>query len=582
MKKTAPRQDWEKTAEEVGPHGSFGHAAMKMRRFSVFLFGILCALLVLSACSATADAAAFSGGSGTETDPYLISTAKDLWELADKINTEETLKEYTGAFYRLTNDIDLGGKKKWTPIGNYSVNTYLWFEGTFDGGGHTIQGIRINYKDPLLGKKQSLFGLFGRLEGTVKDLTISNSSIAAEGESSIQVGAIAGDVRGGVLMNCHTTDSVSVSSSYYVGGICGHADGDSTLSNCSNAASVTAAGTVSKAGGITPDAFCHVEACSNSGSVVSREADAAGIAVSARSGISDCENTGDVTAEDYAAGIVCHFDDGALNPSMNDDTVSLLRCTNSGKITSEKDTAGGIAVSCRTGSIVDCRNTGSVTSPKETGGIFAYFQPAVFGTPCELFTVSGCENSGAILSTANNTAGGICGRIHGGKTTRLLFENCVNSGTVEASGLTDVLVSAAYAGGIIGEGTVSALEVRSCRNLGSVRGYAASGGILGYVSPIREAEETSLLVQDCTNSGSIYTVYPGGLKQEIYAGGIVGDCRLETDDEELLPVFDDLRIENCKNTGKLDGDRDPDILCTDDICASRQSRIQWTDDSDGA
>ena len=184
---------------------------------------------------------------------------------------------------------------------------------------------------------------------------------------------------------------------------------------------------------------------------------------------------------------------------MNDASVMLLRCTNAGSISSEKDTAGGIAVSCRTGSIADCRNAGSVTSPKETGGILAYFQPGVFGTPCEIFTVSGCENSGAVSSTGNYAAGGICGMIYG-EETRLVFENCFNS-------------------------------------------------------------------------GSIYTVFPGGLTQEIYAGGIVGCCPIELPDENLLPLFDDLRIENCESTGKLDGDREPDILCTDDLCGSWQSRL---------
>ena len=141
------------------------------------------------------------------------------------------------------------------------------------------------------------------------------------------------------------------------------------------------------------------------------------------------------------------------------------------------------------------------------------------------------------------------------------------------SGLTDVLVSSAKAGGIIGTGSVSALEVRSCRNSGSVRGYAVSGGILGEASPVQGAEAASLLVQSCTNSGSIYTVFPGGLTQEIYAGGIVGCCPIALPDENLLPLFDDLRIENCENTGKLDGDREPDILCTDDLCGSWQSRL---------
>ena len=541
-------------------------------RTLLVLFAILCILPVLSACNSTTDTAVFSGGSGTESDPYLISTKDDLWEMAEKINTKETNREYSGAFYRLTADIDLGGRKEWVPIGCYNLyaDSFL-FEGTFDGCGHAIRGIHISYTNPLIGQKQGIFGLFGQVSGTVKDLTIGNSSISAKGDNSIIVGAVAGKLIGGTLTNCHTTDSVSVSGNYHSGGICGYADSRSILSGCTNAASVTDTGTVGYAGGITALAFCRIEGCANSGSVVSEQSEAGGIAAAVKNSVTDCENTGDVTARKYAAGIVCQFSDGALNPGMNDDTVTLLRCANSGKITSEQDVAGGIAASCRTGSIVECRNSGSVTSPKETGGILAYFQHSVFGTPCEQFTISRCENTGTIVSNGNYTAGGICGMTYGAET-RLVFENCVNSGSVEAEGLTNTMVSSAYAGGILGEGRISALEIRSCRNSGFVRGYAVSGGILGNASPDPDEEETSLLVQDCANSGSIYTVNPGGMVQEIYAGGIVGHCRMETQDEKLLPTFDDLRIENCVNTGKLDGDRDPDVLRTDDICGNWQDR----------
>ena len=299
MKKTVHRRNREKA-----PCRSRGYAAAQRGRLFLMI-GLMCVLLVMSACSSTADTAAFSGGSGTEEDPYLISTPEDLWEMAERINTKETHNEYAAAFYRLTADIDLGGKKEWVPIGYYAENADSFrFEGTFDGAGHTVQGIRVDYKDPLLVQTRSGFGLFGHLAGTVKELTISNSSIAAEGESSIFVGAVAGEVRNSVLTNCHTTDSVTVSGSYYAGGICGKADKSSTLSNCSNAASVASTGTVGCAGGITAYASCHIEACINSGSVAAYQGDAAGIAGSAGGGVTDCENTGDVSAEDYAAGIV--------------------------------------------------------------------------------------------------------------------------------------------------------------------------------------------------------------------------------------------------------------------------------------
>ena len=131
-----------------------------MKKVTLILL-TLAMLLMLAACGS--NDTVFSGGSGTEADPYLISTAKDLWKMAELINTKETQKEYLGAHYLLTADIDLG-KKEWTPIGYYALNeNYFRFEGVFDGNGHTVSGISIKYSDPLAGKHRSAFGLFGEL-----------------------------------------------------------------------------------------------------------------------------------------------------------------------------------------------------------------------------------------------------------------------------------------------------------------------------------------------------------------------------------------------------------------------------------
>lgn len=538
---------------------------------------LACTLLLLWTCAPAAAAAEFSGGKGTEKDPYLISSANDLWNLAKKINARKTNADYGKAHYRLTKDIDLGGMKKWSSIGNSVVNKEeFWFEGVFDGNGHTIEGIRVSYKDPLIGGKSSAFGLFGNLRGTVKDLTVSDSDIRAEGSGSINAAAIAANVRGGSVINCHTTGSVKVSSAYKAGGICGSMDKNSSISGCTNGASVSGIGTVGTAAGVVNYAQCPVEKCTNNGTVSAPEGAAAGVVYTANAGVADCVNTGDVTAEDNAAGIVCSFGDGALNHSMNDDTVTLLRCTNTGNITSAKDYAGGIAAGCSTGKVVDCVNSGNVTSAKEAGGIFSFFQPGAFGTPSELFTVTGCQNSGTITSAENCAAGGICGVIATSKT-KVVLENCGNSGKVEASGLTDVIISSAEAGGIVGTGTVSQLEIRNCSNTGSIRGYISCGGVIGNVSPSKEAEKTSLLIRDCVNSGDVFSIYSGGLAQEIYAGGIVGKCPQETvviTEDMTLEAFDELKIENCRNTGKLGGEQKDKDLCTDDVCASWVSQLE--------
>lgn len=116
---------------------------------------------------------ALATGSGTETDPYQIGTAEGLKRFRDIVNGSNGQKQDRGACAVLTNDIVLndgtfaedgsytpgpsGADKptEWTPMG---VNTSAAYTGTFDGAGHTIQGLYCN-------SNSRAPGLFGYIEG---------------------------------------------------------------------------------------------------------------------------------------------------------------------------------------------------------------------------------------------------------------------------------------------------------------------------------------------------------------------------------------------------------------------------------
>ena len=110
-------------------------------------------------------ATSFSGGSGTESDPYLISNGGELAYLAQKVNeSNSTSNPYRGAWYRLTADIDLGNQE-WTPIG-WNASAPYYFCGTFIGGGHTISHLKIS-------GNVNYAGLFGSLaNASICNLTL--------------------------------------------------------------------------------------------------------------------------------------------------------------------------------------------------------------------------------------------------------------------------------------------------------------------------------------------------------------------------------------------------------------------------
>ena len=177
-------------------------------------------VFALLPASARAEAEPFdnNGGTGQVGDPYQIATKDQLKSFRDYINSDSGHGD--GQYFKLTDNIDLGGEQNpWTPIGGSDK-----FQGTFDGGEHTISGLYINNGD----QNQGLFGFIGD-SGTVKNLTVEGSVTGG-----LYVGGIAGN-SSGTLENCHNR-SDSIIGGEYVGGVVGIAHGK--VSNCSNTSTV--------------------------------------------------------------------------------------------------------------------------------------------------------------------------------------------------------------------------------------------------------------------------------------------------------------------------------------------------------
>lgn len=157
----------------------------------------------------------FAGGAGTVDDPYKISTGAELAYLAEKVNGGES---YSGNYFKLTSDIRLnaddvptGGDSlnSWKPIGDKSNH----FQGTFDGDGHTISGLYIDftgtYKSKNAGKVYQ--GLFGYVEGgTVQNLIVTGS-VAVKNVLNKNVSCIGGIVgyTDGTVQNCGFYGTIS-------------------------------------------------------------------------------------------------------------------------------------------------------------------------------------------------------------------------------------------------------------------------------------------------------------------------------------------------------------------------------------
>ncbi len=194
----------------------------------------------------------FSGGSGTEDDPYLISTADDMLELATTTNASREEQVYKDTYFKMTADIDLKSvcyevdgsttnDVSWTPIGTQvfdsTISTQVGaFGGHFDGDYHRIENLYIN-------SSSSYVGLFGYVSnGSIENLTASGDVCNTKFNNCYTggvVGYFEGPASRGSARISNVSSEVDVSGSQYVGGIAAWVSDASIVEGCANHGSIT-------------------------------------------------------------------------------------------------------------------------------------------------------------------------------------------------------------------------------------------------------------------------------------------------------------------------------------------------------
>ncbi|MDY3774387.1 MAG: hypothetical protein SO023_04650, partial [Eubacterium sp.] len=228
---------------------------MKTTKRILSFFLVFCMLMTCMPDTLVyAEESTFSGGSGTENDPYLLANATDFKKLATDVNGGTT---YAGTYFMVpdsvTAPIELSSEDGFVPIGNDTTN----FQGTFDGNGKTIQ-LSVDLT-ATSGGYAGLFGYAGT-SSVVKNVTTTGTVKASD-----FVGGIAGKSQGKCI-NCHNEADVTSTATgeAYAGGVIGFA---ANIDSCTNRGSVSASGKY--VGGITGFNNRSVESCINRGSVSS-------------------------------------------------------------------------------------------------------------------------------------------------------------------------------------------------------------------------------------------------------------------------------------------------------------------------
>ena len=196
---------------------------------------VICLLTALTAFSQT-----YSGGNGTDLEPYQIKNLRDLRYLSEHDSD-------WGKYFIVTADINAKETQTWnegkgfSPIGLSEENS---FHGYFDGDGHEIYNIYINQPEI---DNLGFFGFTTDSTTIIKNIGISQCNVTG----FHHVGALIGNNENAQVSGCYSSGNVN--SGWLVGGLIGNQFGN-TITDCYSIADVNAKG---QAGGL-------IGQCSNS------------------------------------------------------------------------------------------------------------------------------------------------------------------------------------------------------------------------------------------------------------------------------------------------------------------------------
>ncbi len=485
---------------------------------------------------------------------YQLDSAEDLIWLSEQVNTG------VGIAYNavLLNDIDMSGVTEWTAIGGGSYN----YTGIFDGGNYSIKNLAINATDT------QFVGLFGKITGTIKNLTMDESCtitvhVTEAFESNIWVASMICVTRAdSVIENCHNEANYTINAigataenaiTSCAGGVLGQHSG--TATNCTNSADITytTTGPAEKTGSAMV------------GGVVSRNYNG---------DVENCSNTGEITinAEGgekaltvYAGGVIGHA-------SYSNGAGSIEDCTNSALVTANGVGSDGAKLTIYTGGVAgynncmtaECVNNGDVNADLEDGSQSAYIG-GVFGYTSSN-TVESCSNHASVNLSAEGCGAGnstvslyVSGLI--GRSNNSTVSECINSeiGVVTASAENCNTSTTLYVGGVAGEqnngmldrckndaeisgsgtvdnsapyiniggiaGKINAANAENCENIAEVS-LTAIGAVSGKLGGVAGYSESSNIL-GCSNSGNLLGESKDNSSatvnnNRIYVGGIVG------------------------------------------------------------
>ena len=356
-------------------------------------------------------------GAGTESDPYKLSTTRDLLAM------KPALVKGQMTYFKLMNDIDMSSIENWDPL---NPNDPYDLGIVFDGGGHSLKNLKS--------KGQVYSSFFGVLYGKCYNVKFVDAEIVSASNSGAGIiggyigtggkPAIVSEVEASGIITCNGKGQS-------VGGLGGNAR-EATIENCTVNVTVsnpmgdgsnrTATGGVV---GKTIDSAVKIKNCIVRG------------VVEITKGINNTY-TGGIVGWQSAAG------------------AEITGCEVYATVKSAGERVGGIVGHYQGGTLSGCKFYGEVNAATQFAG-------GIAGISGGVASIKSCMVSGEIEGVEN------CGGIIGKNENKLTVEDCIFSGKLKGF---------QRLGGIVGD-LLSSSSVKRCFVSGAVDGWGCIGGVVG-------------------------------------------------------------------------------------------------------
>lgn len=419
---------------------------------------------------------------------------------------------YTAVYYVLGTDIDATDTASWnagegfSPIGaDYPQNSFF---GTFDGLGHSIDGLYINR--PGLGT----VGLFGKVEDSnIRNIKLTNANITGGNYTGGLIGQLYASYGAAAnILNNHVQGSIT-GTSYYTGGLIGHSNAyyGSTTTVRGNSTEGTVQGETYSVGGLIGNNYSYGTNAVTQISNNSSTADVTGLGAGANTGglvgdsvaafggtnlIYDSYAMGNVTSNGYGyAGGLAGRQFATNAGSVN--TVRIERSYATGAVHSANSSAGGLVG----------RNYASGENGTNIGGIASINQSYATGL------VSG--------EGRNQYLGGLVGENYTDQGGQASISNSYATATVVADS-TGTGGPYGFVAGLVGQNYAS-------NGVNTISNSYASGLVLNYTDPYYSAGLVHSNIAGAGSTASIEHSYwdtdttgqVDGVRSNFSAGGTV-------------------------------------------------------------